>query len=82
MNCACTFIEESTDNEIANPDMGQSLLEEFQKIKKGFKFKTKSSLNKIFRMKIVIDLNVNLEKRNPRVVVEHVRRGKEPAGTP
>lgn len=35
MNCAGTFIEESTENEISNPELGNSLLEEYQKIKKG-----------------------------------------------
>ena len=35
MNCACTFIEDSADNEIGNPDLGHSLLEEYQKIKRG-----------------------------------------------
>jgi len=35
MNCAGAFIEESTENEISNPELGNSLLEEYQKIKKG-----------------------------------------------
>lgn len=35
MNCAQKFIEDSTENEISNAELGHSLLEEYQKIKKG-----------------------------------------------
>lgn len=34
MNCAQKFVEESTENEIASAELGNSLLGEYQKIKK------------------------------------------------